>query len=350
MNAGRGTFIEFATAPGRTASDNPNGQNGLFTQYLLDALAVPGLGLNDVFDLVREKVDAASGGKQLPWTLSSVVGRYSFVPGVSGEAPVPGSAVTGAPNTVPPSVVVDRGPQSGQVKLNEKDGQRYVWIPRGKFTMGCSPDDHDCAEEEKPAHEVEITRGFWLGQTAVTVGAWKRYRAATGKPALPTKDLRTKSPMNEAIGNDSMPATDMNWLDAKGFCEWSGGRLPTEAEWEYAARAGSAASRYGSLDAIAWYGDNSGKERIDSTEIVRREQTTRKKIGAEITLTDNSYLKRLVENGNGPHPAGLKQPNAWNLYDMVGNAWQWTADCTRATRREVRRTRTARPADFTSSK
>ena len=85
MTAGRGTFIVFATSPGQTASDNPGGRNGLFTQNLLDALNVPGLGLNDVFDLVREKVDAASGGKQLPWTLSSVVGRYTFVAGGAAE-------------------------------------------------------------------------------------------------------------------------------------------------------------------------------------------------------------------------------------------------------------------------
>ncbi len=80
MSPSRGTFIAFATAPGRTASDNPNGRNGLFTQYLLEALSEPGLSLNDVFDLVREEVDSASAGKQLPWTLSSVVGRFSFQP------------------------------------------------------------------------------------------------------------------------------------------------------------------------------------------------------------------------------------------------------------------------------
>jgi uncharacterized caspase-like protein len=73
MSAGRGTYIVFATSPGRTASDS-----GLFARSLLDALSVRGLALNDVFDMVRERVDAASGGKQLPWTLSSVVGRYSF--------------------------------------------------------------------------------------------------------------------------------------------------------------------------------------------------------------------------------------------------------------------------------
>ena len=84
MSGGRGTFIAFATSPGRTASDNPDGQFGLFTEHLLQAMATPDLSLDDVFNLVRERVDSASAGKQLPWSLSSVVGRYSFV---SGGAP-----------------------------------------------------------------------------------------------------------------------------------------------------------------------------------------------------------------------------------------------------------------------
>jgi hypothetical protein len=80
MNAGRGTFVAFATAPGSVADDNPSSSNGLFTHYLLEALSSPGLGLDEVFNLVRAAVDAASGGKQLPWTHSSVVGHYSFQP------------------------------------------------------------------------------------------------------------------------------------------------------------------------------------------------------------------------------------------------------------------------------
>jgi len=203
-------------------------------------------------------------------------------------------------------------PRAAKTKVNPKDGLRYVWIPAGSFTMGCSPGDNECRNDEQPAHKVEITHGFWLMQTPVTVGAWKRYRASTGKPPLGTKDSLGRKNLNEASGDDNMPVVWVNWEQARGFCEWAAGRLPTEAEWEYAARAGSKGARYGRLDATAWYADNSGNQRIDSMEIWR---------------TDYANAgKRLFENGNGPHPVDQKQPNAWDLYDMLGDVWQWTAD------------------------
>ena len=207
---------------------------------------------------------------------------------------------------------IERAPHPGEVKVNPIGGQQYVWIPPGKFTMGCSPGDNECDDNEKPAHEVTLIKGFWLGRTLVTVSAWKRYRTATGKPPLPTADSRGRKNLNEASGEDNMPVVEVSWDEAKSYCEWSGGRLPTEAEWEYAARAGNSGARYGNLDAIAWYGDNSGKQRINSAEISRSDQA--------------NYARRLVENGNGPHPVGYKQPNDWNLYDMLGNVWEWTAD------------------------
>lgn len=210
-----------------------------------------------------------------------------------------------------PPPVVALGLRPGQVKVNQATGQRYVWIPPGMFTMGCSSGDTECFDNEKPAHEMTLTKGFWLGQTAVTVGAWKRYRAAVGKAALPTADSLGKN-LNEASRDDNMPVVIVTWHEAKSYCECSGGRLPTEVEWEYAARAGNPSARYGDLDALAWYADNGGKQRIDSAQIWRTDQA--------------NYGKRLFENGNGPHPVGQKQPNAWNLYDMLGNVWQWTAD------------------------
>jgi formylglycine-generating enzyme required for sulfatase activity/class 3 adenylate cyclase len=213
------------------------------------------------------------------------------------------------PEAAPP--VAKSAPHAGDSKLSPKDGLRYVFIPPGNFTMGCSPGDTDCNEDEKPAHEVNIANGFWLGQTAVTSAAWKRYRTAAGKPALAASDSMGRK-LNEANPEDTLPAVAMTWGEARSFCEWGGGRLPTEAEWEYAARAGRNGARYGNLDAIAWFGDNSGNKKIDSGQIWRTDQA--------------NYTKRIIDNGNGLHPVGQKQPNAWNLYDMLGNAWQWTAD------------------------
>ena len=153
MSGSRGTFIAFATSPGKTASDNSGGKNGLFTQYLLEGLSVKGLGLGEVFDYVRERVDMASSGKQLPWTLSSVVGRYAFLPSET-VSPETSSAATSAPRTteLAPALIVPSpvSVRTGDVKVNAKDGLKYVWIAPGSFTMGCSPNDGDCVKEEGP--------------------------------------------------------------------------------------------------------------------------------------------------------------------------------------------------------
>jgi len=165
-------------------------------------------------------------------------------------------------------------PAPGQARKNSKDGLEYVWIPAGKFTMGCSPGDGECIDEEKPPHPVTITRGFWLGKTEVTVAAYKRFAKATHKDA-------------ETSDDPNLPMVDVSWDDATGYCGWAGMRLPTEAEWEYAARANTTGPRYGPLDAVAWHYYNCGGKR---------------------------------------HPVGEKQPNAWGLYDMLGNVWEWVAD------------------------
>jgi formylglycine-generating enzyme required for sulfatase activity len=232
----------------------------------------------------------------------------------SAPAPVASAPAKVAPTPPPeptPPPVAKNAPRAGESKVNPKDGLKYVFIPPGKFTLGCSPGDTDCNDDEKPPHEVNIANGFWLGQTTATTAAWKRYRTAAGKPPLAAADSMGRK-LNEANPDDTLPAVAMTWGEAKSFCEWGGGRLPTEAEWEYAARAGRNGARYGNLDAIAWFGDNSGNKKIDSGEIWRTDQA--------------NYTKRIIDNGNSLHPVGQKQPNAWNLYDMLGNAWQWTGD------------------------
>jgi formylglycine-generating enzyme required for sulfatase activity len=173
----------------------------------------------------------------------------------------------------------------------------WSYIPSWTFMMGSQHSDEEAHFDEKPRHEVMLTRGFLLQRTPVTQEQWFA--------VMGTDPSCFKGPRR--------PVECVSWLDAVEYCNAlsrlaglpdayvispvrrsvsvmknsKGYRLPTEAEWEYACRAGTIAPRYGNLDEIAWYGANSG------------EQT---------------------------HEVGLKRPNGWNLYDMLGNVWEWTWD------------------------
>src|SRR5579872_107279 len=164
-------------------------------------------------------------------------------------------------------------PAPNRIKTNPMDGLVYVWILPGTFMMGCSPNDSACEKPEQPAHKVTITKGFWIGQTETTQAA---YRKVVGK-----------TPRASEGADLSLPADLVEWRNARDYCAAVGMRLPTEAEWEYAARGGIAAARYGDLEAIAWYSAN-----------------------------DEGKL----------HAVAKKQPNNYGLFDMVGNAAEWVSD------------------------
>jgi len=100
------------------------------------------------------------------------------------------------------------GPSPGTVRLNRKDGLKYVWIPPGSFEMGCSPGDNECFEEEKLAHHVAITKGFWLGQTPVTAGAYQRFASETGRPMPPEPKLGNNA-LNPAGGTNRCPSSTL---------------------------------------------------------------------------------------------------------------------------------------------
>jgi formylglycine-generating enzyme required for sulfatase activity len=163
------------------------------------------------------------------------------------------------------------GPTPGQVRENPKDGLDYVWIAPGTFMMGCSPGDDKCHEYEKPPHKVTISKGFWMGQTLVTVSAYKRFATEKGRK-IPRHSSKEDSPLQ------------VTWFDADTYCGWIGGRLPTEAEWEYAARGGTTGKLYGAQDEVTYGG---------------------------------GWLVAKV---------GQKLPNPFGLYDILGDMWQWVYD------------------------
>ena len=197
------------------------------------------------------------------------------------KADVKTAEVPSVPVATVPVAVPDNRPKQGDVKTNSKDGLRYAFIPGESFQMGCSSGDRECSSGEKPAHAVTISRPFWLGQTEVTVEAYRRFAAATGK------SLPSKTSLNPGWSEGKMPMVNVDWNDANGFCSWIGGRLPTETEWEYAARAETTSARYADLNSIAWYAENS----------------------------QNSF-----------HVVSQKAANSFVVYDMIGNVWEWTAD------------------------
>ncbi|MGD1101801.1 MAG: SUMF1/EgtB/PvdO family nonheme iron enzyme [Terriglobia bacterium] len=187
------------------------------------------------------------------------------------------SVVVAAGAETPVEVALAEG-----VGVNPQDALKYVWIAPGNFMMGCSLGDSDCSDPEKPAHRVTLRTAYWIGQTEVTVGAYKRFvEAAKAKmPPVAPKLYR-------GWKNDSFPIVDVIWNEASQYCAWAGGRLPTEAEWEYAARGGSPQARYGDLSEIAWSKENAG---------------------------------------NQTHEVAAKLANGFGLYDMLGNVWEWVSD------------------------
>jgi formylglycine-generating enzyme required for sulfatase activity len=341
LDAIRGSLVAYATGPGSVALDG-DGRNSPYAAALLAEIGKPGVTLTELFNNVGWAVARATNNAQEPWYSTSPLPKIYLVQEQQPPPPVPSGPVA-SPSMPTPSrpPVPQEAPaagsrlQPGQVfrdTLNDGTrGPAMVVIPAGEFWMG-SPEDEAGRSDDERRHRVTVV-AFAMGQYEVTVGELRRFVDATG--------YKTDAERNEGnhqgcfagsvtsygywrsglnwrnpgyYQKDDQPVTCVTWNDAVAYSIWlsqqtsQGYRLPSEAEWEYAARAGTTKARY--------WGD-------DPNQACRYANVADQTKSPEGHFWDDP--KHDCMDGYWyPAPVGSFQANDWNLYDMLGNVWEWT--------------------------
>ena len=267
-------LIAFSARDGQVAQDGPGGGDGPYAVALAQRLVQPGVEIGLLLRRVRDDVAALTRATQVPWTYSNLGGQELYLAD-SVVPPLPG----GYPVAV------------GQSFHDCTDGTcpEMVVIPAGHFQMGSPESEPGRYDDEGPRHMVTVSAPLAVGKYDVTFAEWDACVAAGGC---------SQRPGDEGWGRGGHPVINVSWDDAQSYVRWLSGRtgrgyrLLTEAEWEYAARAG---------------------------------RTTAYFTGDTIGASQANFNANLGHTS----PVGQYPANAWGLYDMAGNVWQWVADCYR---------------------
>jgi formylglycine-generating enzyme required for sulfatase activity len=325
IEAPSGTKISFATRPGSVAADG-EGSNGLYTEHLLRVMDERGMPIEQALKKVYSGVKKASKGAQEPWEEGTIEGEFYFQAGSGVQvkqvenpsSPLPGArSAAQIEDELWDSIKEAREAAVFEEYLRHYPKGRYLAQARVKLAgmkaeMTKAAGEHlpgkvfkDCAECPEmvviPAgsfkmgskvivgadqHVVRIGRPFALGRTEVTQRQWR--------------DVMGSNPSRFTSCGDDCPVERVTWNTIQEFVRklnqktGKAYRLPSEAEWEYACRAGGTHTYCGGdgVDKVAWHEKNSESK---------------------------------------THPGGSKAANAWGLHDMSGNVWEWVADCANAT-------------------
>jgi formylglycine-generating enzyme required for sulfatase activity len=348
MQAPEGTLISYATQPGNVALDGTSG-NSPYTTALAQAIRKPGLDIFRAFNEVGLAVVNATRGEQKPWlSTSPIKGEFYFAgrvtieiqkgPPAAAAAPDPAAqAWAGVKDTssaavletfiekFPGSVYADFArarlkelteqkvavgtfPAPGAPAPQQRPGTTFkdcpecpemVVVPAGSFTMGSPESEPQRSADEGPQRRVTIARPFAVGKFEVTFAEWDACVAAGG--------CNGHRPSDSNWGRGNRPVINVSWDDARAYVAWLSRktgktyRLLSEAEWEYAARAGT---------------------------------TTPFSTGQRITTEQANFDGNHTYNGSSKGqyrqrtlPVGSFAANAFGLHDMHGNVWEWTEDC-----------------------
>jgi formylglycine-generating enzyme required for sulfatase activity len=365
---GSGFYLAFATSPGSQALDGNGARNSPFTAAMLKTL--PGSANKDI-DFFFRDVKRLLGRDQVSWTNHSLSADFSLATLTTSGAPPSLPSLPSGPSTAAPpqAAPVVENPRIGstpgerlEVEIGSGVTMAFRWCPAGSFTMGSPAAEKKVLKKagaelaqyaSEVQHNVTLTRGFWMAETELTQAQWQ---AVMGTNLVDqankmldddeTYDLQgQKQTLRNWMGaqkgegasrvynqEGDIPMYYVSWNEEVEFCAKATQavsakipgmelRLPTEAEWEYACRAGTKTMTFAGdftikgvnnapgLDGIAWYGGNCS-------------------VGYEgVGLMTDGWKEKQYPGGNGgPRRVAAKQANPWGLYDVIGNLWEWRQD------------------------
>ena len=324
--SGEGLLVAYAAAAGDVAADSDGSENSPYTTALLEHLERPGVDVRIMFGNVGKEVIDRTGDQQ-PFVYSSLSGEH-YLNGRALPPPPPPpdqetvfwESIEDSTNPADYEAYLETWPSGTFSSLarnrlaalrggapdpvpTHADGDEFrdcpscpelVAVPAGTFRMGSGPDDDEALDRERPRHRVRVGR-FALGRYEVTRREYRAFAEATGA------DDSWRDP-GFAQG-DRHPVVNVSWRDAQAYVQWLSRetgeryRLPSEAEWEYAARGGTTTRRH--------WGDSSSSQ----------------------CGYANGTVASCDDGAARTAPVGSYAPNAFGLSDVLGNVWEWTDDC-----------------------